>query len=344
METHTNNPTKSIVLSLETLKKEYDTVLLQYNQVQIDYMAYLKQHVVPPCNSDPNSIGVTQSCYEDIWKKAGCTTPSFYGDWPKQQSQNTLIQDSFSWATMTDENHRKGCYGDSDPSLYTTATAPNFNINPKPLSDIKGQAFWGTGGLAEKTVSSIDECKSMCLSDVKCTGATYNPDKKYCWTRSGEGNPMPAMENDYAIIPTSVKYLNTLRFLNQRLTNINKNIQDAINEGRPIYEDQVGENKSQSVVLVDQLQILNDERSKIDDSLKGYVDLNESYKQTTITTNQQYYTYIIGFSIFLIVVIVLFKIMSSGNNTNTSNTSSGMKYFIIFILLSLFLVIYNSKN
>lgn len=78
--------------------------------------------IVPtnPCSSyDDNSTNVSQECYSEIWKQAGCTnnaTSVSNYNWAKGQSKATLINDSKAWATMTDDNHRKGCYGDNKSS------------------------------------------------------------------------------------------------------------------------------------------------------------------------------------------------------------------------------------
>lgn len=258
--------TKSIVLNLEALKIEYNTVLLQYNQVQTDYMQFLKSQSLDPT---------------------------------------------------------------------------------KPMADIKGQAYWGSQPLGAETVSTIDECKTMCSNDSKCTGATYNPDKKYCWTRSGDGKPIPALDNDYAIIPESVKYLNTLQALNQRLTDINTNIQSAIEQGKPVYDEQLNESDKQIIILKNQFQMLNNERNNIDEKMKTFNDLNETQKQTGITTNQHYYYYIFICSFTVIVFIILLKVLMPAPSEapdSGGGSSSVVLYFIIFICLALFLVIFNSTK
>ena len=133
----TDDGTKSVVLSLETLSKEYDTVLIKYNQAQKDYINYLKSQSTSMACSKYNSDSkeIDQACYDEIWKKSGCTTTVKVSDWSNNQTLNGLINDSFSWATMTDSEHREGCYGSTtDTSVYSTAIEPNYNINAEPLT------------------------------------------------------------------------------------------------------------------------------------------------------------------------------------------------------------------
>jgi hypothetical protein len=64
-----------------------------------------------------NSTNVSQECYNNIWKDSGCITPpATIDDWHKSQTKAGLISDSKAWATMSDDNHRKGCYGDNKSS------------------------------------------------------------------------------------------------------------------------------------------------------------------------------------------------------------------------------------
>jgi len=65
-----------------------------------------------PCKDFSNDQkGVSQECYNKIWKEAGCITPpATMEDWHKSQSKIGLINDSKAWATMTDDKHRIGCY------------------------------------------------------------------------------------------------------------------------------------------------------------------------------------------------------------------------------------------
>jgi hypothetical protein len=54
---------------------------------------------------------VTREVYSQIWQDAGCTAPNGGNEWTDKQTKGTLVNDSKAWATMTDPDHRKGCYG-----------------------------------------------------------------------------------------------------------------------------------------------------------------------------------------------------------------------------------------
>jgi hypothetical protein len=548
--------TKSVVLSLETLSKEYDTVLIKYNQAQKDYIDYLKsQSTDNACSKyTSDSKGIDQACYDEIWKKSGCTTTGFVNansDYAKTQTLNGLIYDSFLWATMTDSQHRDGCYGTT--TNFSTATAPNYNINSgtgytiigigtdgmlyskpgltgvwtkiqdnssgltsictmndgngllaskaenilqkssytsnwsEPISgscciagvamgqdgtvvgigmgnntlwtraslnsawehtssagewvssiciapdgsifgvgsdtnvykknsyknlldqqwsnlgsccvkavtiapdgtfigvgmdnnlyskpsykdlsvdwsgpyensccvigittianpktenliDIKGATFWGTGKLSEGSSTSLEECKARCSADSLCSGATYNPDKAYCWSRTGDSQISVGMPNDYAIIPENLKYLKVIQGLSQKLTNINDKILKTINKGEPLYSQQDIQRKQQTIVLNQNYKKLTEEREKVEKTIKKYQDLNKAQNEGEIVITKNYSTFIVSVIIILIIVGLFIKMMP---NTSTVQQGGGLKnttYILIFIIVLITFIIWN---
>ena len=351
-DTNTSNKTKSIVMNLEMLNKEYDTVLIKYNQAQKDYFTFLQSQssnmACSKYNSD--STGISQACYDEIWKKSGCTTTNFANastDWAKGQTLNGLIYDSFLWATETDSTHRNGCYGTTtDTSVYSTATEPNYNINTKSLVDIKGTTYWGTNNLNEGTATSVEDCKALCSSDSKCTGATFNSDKQYCWTRSGNGSISPGMTNDYAIIPENLKHLKVIKSLSEKLTSINDKILQEMNEGQPLYSEQDMMRKRQTIVLNSNYKKLMKEREKVDKIIKKYKDLESSQDAGAVFINEKYAKYIMYITISIIIICLCIKFLPT-TTENTSNQiiqqggSLSNKTYIFLFFLFLFVIIIN---
>ena len=105
----------SIVLNLETLSAQYRNKLIEYQFAVANYVNYLREEQATPCGSfNANSKGIDQKCYNEIWTKSGCTTTGVVNastSWAQSMTLNGLIQDSWYWATLTDYNHRMGCYG-----------------------------------------------------------------------------------------------------------------------------------------------------------------------------------------------------------------------------------------
>ena len=111
-----HNKSKSHVLDLETLSSEYKNLLIEYRQAVSDYVNHLKTETELPCGSySADSTGITQQCYDEIWKKAGCgagtAKPDASSSWAQGKTLSALIDDAFAWATNPDYKHRMGCYG-----------------------------------------------------------------------------------------------------------------------------------------------------------------------------------------------------------------------------------------
>ena len=113
-----NNESVSIILDLESLSAKYKNLLIQYKQAVLNYVNFLKQEADTPCGKYTSiSNNIDQECYNEIWKKGGCTQP------PRELSSmsgsasvtlDTWILDTFNWATNTDTDSRMGCYGHAD--------------------------------------------------------------------------------------------------------------------------------------------------------------------------------------------------------------------------------------
>lgn len=172
-----HNKSKSSVLDLETLSSEYKNLLIEYRQAVSNYVNHLKTETELPCGSySADSTGITQQCYNEIWKKAGCGAgtekPDASSSWAQGQTLSALIDDAFAWATNPDYKHRMGCYGNpgnpyiiigigTDGNLYSRQglSAPWERINDNTsncqaictMNDGKGLLGIGANNIVRKT-------------------------------------------------------------------------------------------------------------------------------------------------------------------------------------------------
>jgi len=138
-ENNSNNLAKSITMDLENLQKKYSNLVIQYKQAVSDYINYLNLQAQQPCGKyTPDSKNIDQKCYEYIWSKAGCPTTGMVNansSWAKNQTLNGLIYDSYLWSTMTDYNHRMGCYGNSGNPYTILGVGTDGNLYSRPGLD-----------------------------------------------------------------------------------------------------------------------------------------------------------------------------------------------------------------
>ena len=166
-----SNENNSDVLNLESFNTEYKNLLIEYELAVSNYVNYLKQEAQQPCGEyTGDSKGISQDCYNDIWKKSGCGSgnigyPPASASWQQSQTLNGLIQDSWYWATMTDYNRRMGCYGDpgnpytiigvgTDSNIYSRQglNAPWQKINDNSNGNI-ATVFTGNDGKLYGTIN-----------------------------------------------------------------------------------------------------------------------------------------------------------------------------------------------
>jgi hypothetical protein len=348
---------KASIINLEKLKVEYSLQLNAYKQAIADYINYLQQNAAQPCLSySADSTGISQACYSDIWQKSGCGTgnigyPSASASWQQSQTMNGLINDSWLWATETDSYHRDGCYGPNNTN-YNTTTAPDFNINAPPMTTMPGKAFWGSGSASVTAGGTVEQCQAMCSSTTNCSGATYNPTaygQPMCFLRTGDGQVVPALDSDIAIIPEAQKYLLIIESINNKLISTNQQIQNVINQSQPIYNSMKTEGQEQNKELIQNYMKLVVEREKIAETLKSYEDLDKSEQEGQMRVTQKHYSYILLSIIAIGVIFVLYKFSGvltsqSQGDSQTYNQTGGeipqSTYYVLLIII-IFIILFN---
>ena len=186
-------------------------------------------------------------------------------------------------------------------SSYSTSASASVAT----YATLQGNTFWGTGGVSEGASNTVEECQGQCSSLSTCTGATFNPDKKYCWARKGEGDVIPGLDNDVAIVPKVKQYTDVLYNINSQLIALNKKMMDMTNESLPGL-DKEGENRSQmNQQLILNYENLMNEKERVDTLIREYESLEDINKNSSISVNQKYSSYI-TITFFLVILIILF--------------------------------------
>jgi hypothetical protein len=173
---------------------------------------------------------------------------------------------------------------------------------------LQGRVFWGTAGLKEGNVDSEDSCKALCSSDPLCTGATYNSAKAYCWTRSGKGDIAVGLDTDYALISDVTQNINTIKQLNDRLTDLNKKIEKTLSEIVPEQQAQVEDKNAKQTRLQKVYQQLLIDRQNIDEMIKESRMLDQQYSDNSIYVEQSNSAFILWFIFAILVIFYTIKL------------------------------------
>ena len=329
-----DNTIDNATLRIANLEKEYSQYLKLYQEAYKNYLTILNTSSNPCENYKMESKGVSQECYNKIWADQKCTTqaPDVTGDWQKDQTYDGLVNDSYLWATLTDTDHRKGCYGETTD--YNTNSEATYSLG-KDFATLPGRTWWGTHGLKEGTVASKDECVSMCASDGNCTGATFNPVKRYCWTRGGDGTISVGQSDDNALIPKLKSIMIILNGLNDKLMSINNELRAETKKINPILKEerQANEEKQQKFDLY--YNDLSDDKLEMAKLLNNYNSVESDLNSQTLFVDQQSLSYRLWFLLAFILFLVTVKKMmgSSSEDSLVDKIITGMLVLSIVMLI-----------
>jgi len=339
-----NEKIKSTLIKVEALQQEYEVTLQKYQEAGKNYIAALQYGTLNPCaNYTKDSTGISQTCYNQIWKDQGCTTQprNAKNGWTENQTLEHLAYDTFKWATLTDDNHRKGCYGNS--TNYSTKTSPVYpdtsdtstnknNNNTSYFSALKGRSWWGSAPLSEGPASTQEECETMCANSDKCSGATFNPVKRYCWTRTGDGSITTGEDDDYALISHQQEALSVMKVLNNKLLDLNNQISSELSNINPeVKQQDVDKNVKQQQLNISYQKLLN-QKIEIDEQLQEYYSINQDEINQSSYTNSQnislrFWVLITG----LVLLVTIKQFVGSGSPP----FSITIWLFIIIVLIIL---------
>lgn len=234
---------------------------------------------------------------------------------------------------------------------------------------IKGKTWWGTGELKTETVETENECIALCDSDVNCSGATFNPTKKMCWTRSGDSEITPGMiddnnsGSDYALVKKLKYHMTILKSLNEKLLTLNEKIIDKIkNRDKLINGDKIKNhnksNKSENTsienyenrediissnIFEDYYEVLLNHRRQIEEELNDYEDIEAQYNNSSIYVKQQHWTYNIYALLALMMIFITIKKLSEGDNMIFVFLMIGIIWAFYIFLMKFYNKIENKK-
>ena len=331
MDKINNDTINNAILRIETLEKEYDLYLKQYQEAYKNYINILNSSSNPCEKYKLESKGVSQECYNKIWTDQKCTTQApTVGDWQKTQSYDGLVNDSYLWATLTDTRHREGCYGTTTD--YNTNLEPTYSLGKK-FTELPGRTWWGTHGIKEGAASTKEECISMCASNSSCTGATFNPVKRYCWARGGDGVLSAGLSDDNALIPKLKGIVLILNRLNEKLMTINNDLRTETNKITPIMKKEKEDNQKKLQKFDEYYYELNEDKGQMAKLLNDYNSIDADLDSQTLFVNQQNLGFRLWALASFILCLAIFKKMNGSTGSSSVDSIINIVFFISVIIL-----------
>ena len=257
--------------------------------------------------------------------------------------------------------YSKDSYKDLSPGWKTYYTAgccvigvTTVSQNPKMVST-QSQTYWGKGQLGTQgvntNVTTVDDCVALCSKTTGCSGATFNPTdhgQPMCWLRTGDSDIGPGLYNDYAIVPETKKYLEAMKSINTKLNDTNQQIMDLTMGGQGEYAGLTGQSSNNHIELKQNYEVLQKEREKINKMLKKFDDLDESQVDTSLSTTQHYYTFILLSVIAVAIGFVLYSFSGAASKPASifptiqqgGKRSAGFIFFAIILILIIVVVLF----
>jgi hypothetical protein len=199
----------------------------------------------------------------------------------------------------------------------------------KEYTALKGRAWWGTSSLKEQIVETQKECENMCANSNSCSGATFNTVSRYCWTRTGESSLTVGQDNDYALITKIKASLETMKYLNNKLLDLNKQINEQISNIQPDINNEYNMNNQYQTELETNYEKLLEQNIEVQKQLEEYYSIDEEEENQKLFVNQESGSYKIWLIITGLVLIFTIKKLIVSENP----TVSAMFWIIIFILM-----------
>lgn len=166
----------------------------------------------------------------------------------------------------------------------------SLNTNTNTFTALKGRTWWGTTALQEGNVDDQQQCEAMCAQSPQCSGATFNPVKHYCWTRTGEGSITVGQDDDYALVTEQKDLLSTMKYLNDQLLKLNGQIV-SLQQGmsQQVLDLKKEQNESYGQLNQSYASLL-EQKNEIDRQMNEYQTASEQMQSQSLFVNQKQLT------------------------------------------------------
>ena len=214
--------------------------------------------------------------------------------------------------------------------INTLQTNTSNTDNEVKYTVLKGRSWWGLKGVSEGTVDTQEECETMCSNADKCSGATFNPVKRYCWTRTGEGEISTGSDTDYALIPKQKDSLRIMKVLNDRLLKINSEISKELTNVNPNIKEQLQENNIKKEQLNKSYTALLEQKMEMEKQLQAFYSIEEENTNSNLYVNQEN----ISMRVWILItcLIILFTLRKMYGTVNMPISTMIWAIIILIIL------------
>lgn len=158
-------------------------------------------------------------------------------------------------------------------------------------------------------IQSVDKCKALCSSDIKCVGATYYTQGQSCFMNSGGVGTIMPYDNPgvtlTAMKPDVTQHTNNLDLLNNKLTDLYKQIDTTTKELNINGQDNI----TSKLKLTDIHNKLENDKNTIQKLKNEYSNISREYQDTYVNVVQENTVNSMWIFITLAAVLVTTKVL-----------------------------------
>jgi len=205
-----------------------------------------------------------------------------------------------------------------------------LELNQTGTSDlvVMPGSFWGTSALDEKKVDHVNDCKTLCSANSKCSGATFRSASSTCFLRSGPGSVNQNTADDYAIVSKLASLLSNLKVTNEKLSELSSKLSMTSQPNQQqLYN-------TMSSKLQQQKGEIDAAISKTNNILSQNNTLNADYNNSYLKaqSNMYWYTLYLLLAILLCLVMVQMSIFGSSSSIKVGGGyKKGALIWIIYL-------------
>ena len=200
----------------------------------------------------------------------------------------------------------------------------------KEMIAVNGRTWWGQTALKEGPAGTQNECIAMCSANDKCTGATFNSEKKYCWARAGDDILTPGNDNDVALIPKIKMNVITLSQLNNRLIDVNMKMSNEFKNLNPKLKAQKIQQEKKQKELNKAYIKLSEDKKNMNNILNEYNSVEKDYENQTLNVNRANTLFKLWTLFACIVILILYKTLVGDGLPNSA------MFFVVLMIITIF--------
>jgi hypothetical protein len=212
------------------------------------------------------------------------------------------------------------------------------------FTTIKDFSFSSDSNIDTLNDTDVENCKTSCLSNSSCIGATFNNSSNSCLLSGGTNGKLVSASDSTAIVKQAMYYSHELQRLNAELIDINKQIMTLTKNKYSEFKQSQKQVQDQDQAINNNYRTLEQERMQINQMVRQFEIINSAYEDGNIHVTSNYYSYIVLLFIAILLVLLFIKFSINGEQSGGGSNPIKMKYVGIFLMCAIIILLSSSHK